>query len=402
MAIVLTPVEITNTGATLTYDPSTWGGGDAILYLYTTTSFSLGGNISVTLSSDLNLGANFTLILATQSITRNGHSLLVVLPTGGYNYTENWQFLTSSMCVVTAIGASTYSTNVIWDLATGNGVGGTQALSDYSTPLSKLSKGTSAYYIVCDSSGIPTYVAMSGGGTITNAGVFALSAGYITNSMINASAAIAVNKLAALTATKLVTTDASGFITTSGAGVIVNADVNASAAIAVSKLAALTASKVVVTDGSGVLTTANQLSPLLGGNGIDNSAATGFPIWTAGTQSVGAISEIITLQVSFESGYLGDFKILMPYAGTVTGIYAYATKVIAGTDNGTIVAKNNGGTTMTNGTITYTASDARGTAYSVSPSANNTFADGDLLTFTTAKTTAGGVVQLSIKITRTS
>lgn len=189
-------------------------------------------------------------------------------------------------------------------------------------------------------------------------------------------------------------------VTSIAAGSIVNADVNASAAIAMTKLAALTASKPVVTNGSGVLTTANQISPAFGGTGQDFSASTGFATVAAGTFSVGAINETIQLQVSFESGYLGDFKIKMPYAGTVTGIYAYAIKAIAGTDNGTIVAKNNGGTTMTDGTITYTASDARGTAYTVSPSANNTFAAGDLLTFTTAKVTAGGVVQLSITVTR--
>lgn len=110
--------------------------------------------------------------------------------------------------------------------------------------------------------------------------------------------------------------------------------------------------------------------------------------------------ELITLEVSFETGEIGDFKIKMPFPGTVTEIYAYATKAIAATDNGTIVPKDNGGVTMTAGTITYTASDARGTAYTSTPSANNTFAAGDLLTFTTAKATAGGKVQLSIKVTR--
>lgn len=115
--------------------------------------------------------------------------------------------------------------------------------------------------------------------------------------------------------------------------------------------------------------------------------------------------ELITLLVSFEAAggtapSVGDFKIKMPYPGTVSEIYAYAVKAIAATDNGTIVAKNNAGTTMTSGTITYTASDARGTAYTVTPSANNTFVAGDILTFTTAKATAGGLVELSIKITR--
>jgi len=111
--------------------------------------------------------------------------------------------------------------------------------------------------------------------------------------------------------------------------------------------------------------------------------------------------------VSFEAAggvvpSVGDFKLTMPFAGTVTSIYAYATKAIAGTDNATIVPKNNAGTTMTSGTVTFTASDARGTAYTTTPSANNTFIAGDVLTFTTAKATAGGYAQLSITFTRTS
>lgn len=235
------------------------------------------------------------------------------------------------------------------------------AIMDATATLGKLASGTSAQMIVCNAGGVPTYVAMSGDVTISNAGVAAI-----------------------------------------GAGVIVNADVNASAAIARTKLANGTAGQVVINDGSGVMSSEAQLSPVRGGLGLDASAATGFVTYNAGTANIGAISETIQLQVSFESGYAGDFKILMPYAGTVTGIYAYAIKAIAGTDNGTIVPKNNGGTTMTSGTITFTASDARGTAYSSTPSANNTFADGDLLTFTTAKATAGGVVQLSITVTRTS
>ena len=52
--------------------------------------------------------------------------------------------------------------------------------------------------------------------------------------------------------TSAIQTQINGKIT-SGAGAIVNADVNASAAIAVSKLAALTASRAVVTDGSGFI-----------------------------------------------------------------------------------------------------------------------------------------------------
>jgi hypothetical protein len=115
--------------------------------------------------------------------------------------------------------------------------------------------------------------------------------------------------------------------------------------------------------------------------------------------------EFIPLLVSFEAAggtapSVGDFKIKMPYPGTVSEIYGYVVKAIANTDAGTIQAKNNAGTNMTAGLITCAISDARGTAYTVTPSADNTFIAGDILTFTTAKTTAGGLVQLSIKVTR--
>lgn len=106
------------------------------------------------------------------------------------------------------------------------------------------------------------------------------------------------------------------------------------------------------------------------------------------------------LLVSFETGEIGDFKIKTSFPGTVSEIYAYATKAIAATDNGTIVPKNNAGVTMGAGTITFTASDARGTAYTSTPNTNNTFVAGDILTFTSAKATAGGMVQLTIKLTR--
>ncbi len=110
--------------------------------------------------------------------------------------------------------------------------------------------------------------------------------------------------------------------------------------------------------------------------------------------------ELIPLQVSFETGEVGDVKIKLPFPGTVFEIYSYAIKAISATDNGTIVFKNNAGTTMADGTITYTASDPRGTAYTSAPSTNNTFSVGEYLTITTAKVTVGGKIQLSIKYIR--
>lgn len=280
-------------------------------------------------------------------------------------------------------------------------------LEDETVTLAKLEDVTAAQIIVGDASNRPTAVAMSGDIAITNAGVTSIAAGVIVNADVNASAAIAVSKLAAMTASKVVVTDASGFLTTAASALIVNADVNASAAIAFSKMAALTASQVVTTTAGGVITTSSALSAALGGTALDTSASTGVVTVSAGTWAVGARTEMMTLLVSFEAAggvvpSVGDFKLTMPFAGTVTSIYAYATKAIAGTDNATIVPKNNAGTTMTSGTITFTASDTRGTAYTTTPSANNTFIAGDVLTFTTAKATAGGYAQLSITFTRTT
>ena len=233
-------------------------------------------------------------------------------------------------------------------------------LTDNSLTLSKLGKQSAGKVLMWNATTDPTATAITGDVTVTSSGVTAISA-----------------------------------------GVIVNADVNASAAIALSKLAALTASKVAVTDGSGIITTANQLTPALGGTGQDLSAATGFVTVSAGTVSAGSIADVVTLDVSWDAGLVGDHKIKMPYAGTVTEIYGYLTKATVGATAGTCVSKNNAGTTITDGTITTTAGgDARGAAYSVTPSANNTFVAGDILTFTTATATAG-IIQLSIKVTRT-
>lgn len=347
---------ITSSGGTFTIYPENFNGTDILIRLYAASPVTLVGDVVVNMATDPIAGTKMRIEWAGGEFDLDVYSFTIpgvgltqlqldypgsyvydfIDGTGNYHRYENVEFTNVRLL-------------------------GSQILEDGSVPISKIENLTSAQIIVGNSSNIPTAVAVTGDIAISNAGVTSIAS-----------------------------------------GVIVNADINASAAIALSKLAALTASKVVVTDVSGVITTANQVSPLLGGLGLDASASTGFVKYSAGTASIGSISDVVELQVSFESGYAGDFKIKMPFAGTVTEIYAYAIKAIAGTDNGTIVAKNNGGTTMTNGTITYTASDARGTAYTVSPSANNTFSAGDLLTFTTAKTTAGGVVQLSITVTRTS
>lgn len=133
----------------------------------------------------------------------------------------------------------------------------------------------------------------------------------IDNGEIKAAAAIAVNKLAALTASRAVVSDASGFVsaatttsteigyvngvTSALCGInqsctltnktidadsntltnIENADIKAAAAIAVNKLAALTASRGVVSDGSGFLASATTTATEIGYvNGVTSAIQT--------------------------------------------------------------------------------------------------------------------------------
>ena len=112
--------------------------------------------------------------------------------------------------------------------------------------------------------------------------------------------------------------------------------------------------------------------------------------------------EIITRRVSFENGEQCDNKIKMYYPGSVSEIYFSVDKVIAATDNGTITPKDDTATAMTGGLISVTAASSLDTMFTTAAtiSANNTFVAGDVLSFTTAKTTKGGFGTLSIKVIR--
>lgn len=110
--------------------------------------------------------------------------------------------------------------------------------------------------------------------------------------------------------------------------------------------------------------------------------------------------EVMTIPVSFEANEVGDIKVLMPYACSVTNTYSSVSKTVAATDDGTIVFKNNAGTTMTGATITVAASSAVGTADTGLATANNTFTAGEVMTLTTTKATAGGRCVVSVQLVR--
>jgi len=139
---------------------------------------------------------------------------------------------------------------------------------------------------------------------------------------------------------------------------------------------------------------------------MSNALTYKFSIYTgiieAGAVTVPKVStvlktELITFSVSFDTNRIGDYKIVMPYACTVNEINGFATDTIEASDDADFTFKNNAGLTM--GTETLAAAAIIGTGFTtVNPSANHTFAIGDVLTVTTTKATPGGNALLSIEI----
>jgi len=133
------------------------------------------------------------------------------------------------------------------------------AIAEVSSDVTALGTLTDSHIYVGNASNQATDVAVSGDISISNTGATAIAAGVIVDADVNASAAIAQSKLA-LSITNSEVNASAAIAQSKLALSITNSEVNASAAIAVSKLAALTASKAVATDGSGFLTTVNASS----------------------------------------------------------------------------------------------------------------------------------------------
>ena len=301
------------------------------------------------------IGQMYSVVMSTASVTLNGNAINIfgisvdsarlsqILLTVNFQYID----LVNGVPIIK-----------VWyddDINNAQTISGT-AIFNNSLPLSTISGMTSGQIIVADGSDVAQAVTMSGDVTIDASGVTTIGAGKVTNNQLAGS-------------------------------------------IARTKLASGTADRVLTNNGAGAYTEVAQLTPKLGGTGIDNSGASGFLTFSAGTASVNPVIDTNHVNVSFESGIVGDFKVKMGFAGTVTSAYAFLTKTIGAVD-AVITIKNNAGTTM--GSITFTASDAKGTAQTVAISSNNTFSAGDVLTFTTSGGSTTGEALVSYSFTRNS
>lgn len=93
-------------------------------------------------------------------------------------------------------------------------IDGSNNLTFNGTPLGTTSL-TNTHIFVGNASNVPTDVAMSGDATIANTGALTIANSAITNAKVSASAAIAVSKLATLTASRAVVTDSGGLLAVS-------------------------------------------------------------------------------------------------------------------------------------------------------------------------------------------
>jgi len=113
------------------------------------------------------------------------------------------------------------------------------------------------------------------------------------------------------------------------------------------------------------------------------------------------LKRVVTVPMSFETGEQTTTRIYFNSKVTVDKIRGIVMKAIAGTDNGTITCGNSTGAS-TAGVITATASDALNVEYAVSPSTNNVVLADGYYYLTSAKSTAGGKVLVTLEVTVTA
>lgn len=198
---------------------------------------------------------------------------------------------------------------------------------------------------VGDALNVATGVTPSGDITLTNAGVFGIAAGAIVNADVNASAAIAYSKLAALPSAQILVGSAgnvptavamSGDVVITNTGVtsiqalsIVNADISATAAIDFSKLAPLTSTNILV--GSA-------------GNVATSVAVTGdVTIGNTGVTAIGA-NKVLS---SMASPLLVKYATVAVTAAEFNGMYAAPKLLLAAGGANTLIVLERAALVMT-------------------------------------------------------
>lgn len=109
---------------------------------------------------------------------------------------------------------------------------------------------------------------------------------------------------------------------------------------------------------------------------------------------------VVTIPMSFQTSEQTTTKIYFPMGVTINKIRSIVMLAIAGTNAGTITGANTTGAS-TGGVVTVAASSTLNTEDSATPTTNNTVAADSFYKLTSAKTTAGGKVLVTLEYTIT-
>ena len=91
----------------------------------------------------------------------------------------------------------------------------------------------------------------------------------------------------------------------------------------------------------------------------------------------------------------------VPFNCIVTKVSGVVIEKLGDIDAGTVEMKNDSGTSMTSGLLSFIICAPQATLVSVTPSTNNTFAAGESIKMTVDKNTPGGLINMLIFVTRT-
>ena len=239
--------------------------------------------------------------------------------------------------------------------------------------LSKLATSTAGNIIVYNSSGVPTSVAETGDVTISDTGVTAIASGVIVNADINSAADIALTKLATGTQGTVIVHNASGVPTATAISGDITISNNGVATIAANSVAL------------GTDTTGDYVSSLVAGTGVtlsNNSGESATPT-IAIDQSVATSASLTFAQVTTTGNVVvgGDLTV----NGTTTTLN---TDTLAVEDNIIVLNSNVTATPVLNAGIEV----ERGTSANVSVRWNET---SDTWEVTNDGATYGNVVTTS-------
>lgn len=396
MALLVFKQEITNSGGTFTFDPQSWGGGGAIIYLYITAPVTLSNDATVNITSNTNAGETILVIQDFGSTMDVGSKRLSInSPLASVSFPDNWMVQTKFVHCINNYDNTLGSAETIYDLRNSNGLNASAFIQAATLGLTEMADLTRGSIILGNSSARPSALSIGTANYLLKSDGTDAAWSLISNTSIDAAAAIARTKLASGSNNHVLINTNAGVMSSEAqlANSRGGTGQDSSAATGIARVIA------------GTWSFLSAITAALGGTGIDTSASTGFPSIATGTWSAGALTDVRDRTLSFEADGQGTLEMTFPFPCIVTAIDVEVNNTLAGIDVGEITFQDNSatalaGSSLTAGVLTLAIGATVGTNYTTTVTANGTFAAGQKLKMITAKTTPGGNVTAQISYTR--